>query len=202
MSALKNQKYFYCFFIIVSFQTLIAQELYNKVRYINGSLHLSGYVYDQLGFEAILRGMPIKVALKQDIDMITARIEGFSRYPYTPESLKELAQGTVDSFSLMLALFYVIEQIEPESHAFNGLIHNFLYQPTQKSREQLQLLRDESYDLFHKISDGGSKVNHSEGAPSNAEATLSILERYTKWLTDTKVAYELKLEDIIMLSRH
>jgi hypothetical protein len=201
MHLLKNQKYLY-FFIIVSFQTLIAQKLYNRVKYINGRLNQSGYVYDQLGFEAIRQGKPIKVALQQDIAMITARIEGFSRYPYTPQSLKELAQKTVDSFSLMLALFYIIEQIEPESHAFNGLIHNFLYQPTQKSREQLQLLRDESYDLFHKISDGGSKVNHSEGSPSNAEATLDILERYQKWLTDTKAAYEFKLQDIIMLSRH
>ncbi len=92
MSTLKNQKYLYCFFIIVSFQTLIAQELYNRVKYINGSLHQSGYVYDQLGFEAIRQGMPIKVALQQDIDMITTRIDSFCRYGYTSKFLEELAQ--------------------------------------------------------------------------------------------------------------
>ncbi len=202
MRILKNQKYLYCFFIIVSFQTLIAQELYNRVKYIEGSYQQSGYVYDQLGIEAIRQGMSIKVALQQDIAMITARIDGFSRNAYTSEFLEELAQQTVKSLGLMLAPLFVAESIEPEHQCFDGLIHNFLYQPTQESREQLQLLWKESLELFHKISDDGSKENHYEGSPSNAEATLIILERYKKWLTDTKAAYELKLEDIIMLSRH
>ncbi len=103
----------------------------------------------------------------------------------------------------MVACMFVSSSIEPEHCCFDGLIHNFLYQPTQESREQLELLWKESLELFNKISDdSSSKLNHYEGSPSNAEATLNILERYQKWLTDTKVAYELKLEDIIMLSRH
>ncbi len=52
------QKYFYYFFIILSFQTLTAQKFYNE-----------------LSSTAIARNITSKRALEQDIAMVTQKIE-------------------------------------------------------------------------------------------------------------------------------
>ncbi len=98
-----------------------------------------------------------------------------------------------------------IEQKFEPFPGFIGLAHDFLFELTQELRVQLNLIFTESSDLLDRMSDSESEV-YQEGLtdnpfqlPSHIEKAMSILERYEKWLMETKDSYELKLQKISSL---
>lgn len=186
MSTLKNQKYVYYFFIILSFQTLTAQKLHG-----------------QLSSKATAQNMTIERALEQDIAMITRNIEFLTCHE--AGFLQDIVHQKEENLCISIIMKLIKESIEQKFEPFPGFIglaHDFLFELTQESRVQLNLIFTESSDLLDRMSDSESEVYQEEltdnpfQLPSHIEKAMSILERYEKWLMETKDSYKLKLQGI------
>jgi hypothetical protein len=189
MRTLKNQKYFYYFFIILSFQTLTAAKF-----------------YDQLSPRAIAQNITSKRALEQDIAMITRNIE----FLICHESgfLQDIVNQRENNLSISIIMKLIKESIEQKFEPFPGFIglaHDFLFELTQESSVQLNSIFTESSDLLYEISVSETNgyqeelISNPFEVSNTVEKAMSIVEKYEKWLMETKASYELKLQGISSL---
>ncbi len=187
MRTLKNQKKFYYFFVMITFQTLIAQSPKSTIQLAVPLTMSDG----------------IALNLEQDIALMSEKIALLN----TQKSsyLEKIGNKTIKLSDIMNILLIISESIQEESPPLAGLAHEFLHLLPQEVSEQLNEMFEESKNLYSDIFNTGTHTHQkglevaSQVKNSYIHQANSVIKKYEEWLMETKVSYELKLQTMSSL---
>jgi hypothetical protein len=165
---------------MTTFPTLIAQ-----------SSRSIGYLEQTLDGRAL--------SLKQDIALMAEKIDLLNT-----EKKSYLAKKTHKTIQLsdIMSIILIIKESIQEESLLAGLAHEFLNSLPQEASEHLNWIVEKSETLYLEVFDSGIHA-HQNGLEvtyqvknSYIQEADSIIEKYEKWLMETKASYELKLQKI------
>ncbi len=172
---------------MMTFQTLVAHSTKRTIQ-LEAPLTISDEI--ALNLEQDIALMSEKIAL------LNTRKSSYS---------EKIGNQTIKLFDIMSVILIIQESIQEGSPPLAGLAHEFLHSLPHGVSEQLNEIFEESENLYSEIFDTGTNAYEtglkvtSQDKNSYIQKANLIMEKYEKWLMETKASYELKLQEISSL---